>query len=261
MNARIASIDSGDFKSPIGLSPSVSQLSHLHEGDSAGDDILFFRGMDSPVHLVAQKPLPVRRHAVLEADSMLIPASVIRRIEQELRDNEYDSRTVFSCCRGLPRGSRRFEEAYIAARIRSFSKHRRQITDPLLNKQSCTENPSAELNPYTMMKALPVPSHPLAVIHLGHLMRHFGIWVLFLLGIQGLAGWRLSALANEYLEGGRFFYLAVALFVMLAVDSAIWFRRRGNLSAAFHIPGAVLFLTALVPVVVLHLRDVLMALK
>lgn len=261
MNARIASFDTGGFKSPIGLSAAVSPLSHLLEGDSAGDDILFFRDMESPVHLVAQKSLPVRSHTVLDADSMLVPASVIRRIEQELRDNEYDSRTVFSSCRGLSRGSRRFEEAYVAARIRSFSKHRRQIIDPLLNRQPCTENPPAELNRYTMMKARPVPSHPLAVIHLGHLMTHFGIWVIGLLGIQALAGWRISGFVNEYLEGGRFFYLAVALFVMLAVDSAIWFRRRGNLSAAFHIPGAVLFITALVPVVVLHLRDVLLALK
>ena len=101
----------------------------------------------------------------------------------------------------------------------------------------------------------------MAVVHLGDLMNHFGIWVIGLLGLQGWAAWRVGAFANEYLEGGRTFYFSIGLFVMLMSDSWVWFRRQGKLSRAFHVPGLVLFLTALLPTLVLHLREVIMTLK
>ena len=92
-------------------------------------------------------------------------------------------------------------------------------------------------------------------------MSHFGIWVIALLGIQLLAAWRIGAFANTYLEGGRNFHFAVVVFLMLALDSGVWFRRRGNLCQAFLFPGAMLFMAALLPVVILHVRETLLAIR
>lgn len=101
----------------------------------------------------------------------------------------------------------------------------------------------------------------MAVYHLGHLMNHLGIWVITLLGIQTWAAWSISAVANTYLEGGRPFHFAIAVFVTLAIDSAVWFRRRGRLCDAFFVPGAVLFLMALLPIFTLHVRGILLAMR
>jgi len=228
--------------------------------DRLDDDMHVFRIFSPSYDPPAPALLPDKRHPVLDVDRTVVSTSLIRRIENELRNNEYDPRTVFNSCRGLTKGSLEFEEAYIAARIRSFAKHQRFASDPLLDSRN---NPlDAPLNSCRyIMNPNTTPSHPMAVNHLGHLMSHFGIWVIALLGIQLLAAWRIGAFANTYLEGGRNFHFAVVVFLMLALDSGVWFRRRGNLCQAFLFPGAMLFMAALLPVVILHVRETLLAIR
>ncbi|MEO5917241.1 MAG: hypothetical protein ABIS50_23625 [Luteolibacter sp.] len=239
-------------------SPSLKPLPKTYDSDA---EILPFRPLDSADCLPAIPLLPRKRHSVLDANRMVVSGSLMRRIEYELKHDECDARTVFSSCRGLARGTREFEDAYIGARIRSFNKHQRYSIGPLLGKQPPVDAQPMALSPTATGEQWPPPSHPLAVTHLGDLMSHFGIWVIALLGVQAWAAWRLGAFADVYLVGGRFFYLAVGLFLMLALDSAVWFRRRGNLFDAFMIPGALLFAMALLPIVALHLREVLLAIK
>lgn len=92
-------------------------------------------------------------------------------------------------------------------------------------------------------------------------MSHLGIWVIALLGAQAWAASSISAFADTHLEGGRPFHFAVTAFVLLALDSAVWFRRRGNLCDAFLVPGAMLFLMALLPSFILHVREILLAIR
>ena len=261
MNAAISPIDFEEFSSPVRLSSPLKPIPQFVEDDGDIDDMLFFQSLESLDPSSPHTQLPTGRHTVLDTDSMVLPASLIRRIEHELRDNQHDSRTVLSACRGLPRGSRQFEEAYIAARIRSFAKKRRPASPSLMGKPPEVEVEPEDFYQPTMQKTLPPRSHPMAVIRLGDLMSHFGIWVMGLLGIQLWAAWRIGTFANEFLQGGRDFHVAVALLFLLAVDSWVWFSRRGNLSSVFHVPGVVLFLMALLPVFALHLRDVILTMK
>jgi hypothetical protein len=224
------------------------------------EEVHILRVLDSADYLPVPTPLPEKRPAVPDVERMVVTSSMIRRIGYELKHGECDPRTVFNFCRGLERGSLEFENAYIAARLRSYARHQRFVTDPLPGSQSdagdALQNPCRN----TMnRKTPPPPPHPMAVYHLGHLMSHLGIWVIALLGSQAWAAWRVSALANTYLEGGRPLYFAIALFALLATDSAIWFRRRGRLCDAFFVPGAVLLLLSLLTLLTLHVREVLLA--
>ena len=105
------------------------------------------------------------------------------------------------------------------------------------------------------------PHNPMVVWTLGHLMNHFGIWVTLLLICQAWASWRIGALAHEHLEGGLPFYIACAFSLMMALDSGVWFKQRGRFYHAFIAPGAILFGLALLPIIGLHLRDVLRAME
>lgn len=261
MNTAATPIDFGDYSHPIRLNAAMKPIPQLMEPDPDHDDILLFRSFDELDAPQSSKPLPTKRPTLLDTDRMVLPASVIRRIEHELREDQCDPRTVFQACRGMTKGSRRFEEAYIAARIRSFAKSRRHHITPVLAGPAQTDPAMNEYRPISRYDLLPPPSHPMAVHHLGHLMRHFGIWVIMLLGLQLWSSVKLSAFANEYLEGGRPFYFGVALAIMVAADSWVWFRRQGNLSSAFHLPGVILFLLALLPIFVLHLHQVITQLK
>ncbi len=192
---------------------------------------------------------------------MILSPRLIRRIEHEMTSNQYDSRTVFSACRGLTRGSAKFDEAYIAARISVLSKPRRPATTTLLSEYPAPEIQPQNFHQPAMHKALPPRSHPMAVIHLGDLISHFGIFVIGLLATQLWAAWRIGTFTNEFLGGGRNFHAALGLVVMLAINSWVWFRRRGNLSSAFHAPGGVLFLMAALPAFALYLRETILTLK
>jgi hypothetical protein len=221
------------------------------------DDVEYFRILELTDHLSAYSPLPEKRYPVLDVENMVVSGALMRKIQYELSHGEYDLRTVFNACRGLEKGSREFEEAYIAARIRSSAKHQRNYRDPHLESQLTLDVLSkTHLRPSTTHN-LPPPPHPMAVVHLGHLMSHLGIWVMALLGIQVWAAWSMGGFVNVYLEGGRMFHFLLALLLMLALDSAVWFRKRGNLYNVFLIPGTVLFLIALLPILALHLKEVL----
>jgi hypothetical protein len=201
--------------------------------------------------------LPIRQLPVLELDTTSIPASRLRGIAREVSERDYDSQTVFRSCQGLTRGTSPFDEAYAAARIRSFAKSLRIVTDPYLSAQLCIMNPAPETQHTPPRDLSFLESHPMAVIYLGQLMAHFGIWVIALLGVQVWCSWQTAGFANEYLEGGQALYFGIALVVMLALDTGVWFSRRGKLSQAFHFPGVTLFLFALIPAFFLYLRGVL----
>lgn len=218
-----------------------------------------FHVLELADHLPVSSPIPEKRNPVMDVDKLVVPCALMRRIEHELRHGECDVRTVFNYCRGLERGTRAFEEAYIIARIRSFARHQRQYSDPAMDRQFNLNTLTQSQIRASLARNIPPPPHPMAVNHLGHLMSHYGIWVIALIGIQAWASWRIGAIANTYLEGGRMFYSAVALCLILALDSVLWFRRRGNLCDAFLVPGAVLFVVSVLPIFILHIREVLLA--
>lgn len=259
MNAAISNTGFGDYSTATKAgSPALKPIPKLEDAD---EDIHLFRVLEPMDDLPVPTPLPTKRHPVLEVDRTVVSAALIRKIEHELKHDECDPRTIFNHCRGLARGSLEFEDAYISARIRSFAKYQRISTDPLPAMPSDVGDSLQNRSRKIMNQKTSPPPHPMAVYHLGHLMSHLGIWVIALLGAQAWAAWRISGLANTYLEGGRSFYLAIALFLMLALDSAVWFRRRGNLCDAFLVPGGVLFLLALLPIFALHVRDILLAMN
>lgn len=197
---------------------------------------------------------------------MLVSASVIRRIERELKDNECDMKTVFSACRGLSRGTCEFEEAYVSARILSFATRRKNSTNSFLAAQIEEETQPRDFlrilrDPGSMAPPGSMPPHnPMVVTRLDHLMAHFGIWVVMLLGVQIWSAWWISALAHEFLEGGRMFYLGISLGMMMVINAWVWFTRRGSFSTAFQGPGVVVLLIAVVPALALHIRNVVMTL-
>lgn len=119
------------------------------------------------------------------------------------------------------------------------------------NLQNCSQ--------ITHKQYLSAAPYPMPVNHLGDLMSHLGIWVIALLGTQLWASWLLSAFAETSPEGGRPFYFAIAVFLILVLDSAAWFRLRGNLCNAFFVPGALLLLMSLPPILTLLVREILLA--
>ncbi len=188
----------------------------------------------------------------MDDDRNPIPASLIRKIERELRDETCDPRIVFQACRNMPRGSREFEAAYTSARISGYvSQPRRSTTIP-------TPAASGEPAPLPTWQLAPentAPSpnhHPLAVVNLGDLMNHLGLLVILLLAAQTWASWKIGGFINHYLEGGHSLYFAASLLLMLSLNACVWFRRRGSLFDQFVGPGVVLFILAMVPGLVLH---------
>ncbi len=264
MNSAILNVGFEIFRIPAraaSKSQAIESQKPIAKLDDQDDGIQNLHVLDSVDYLPVPTPLPEKRHPVLDVDRMVVSASMIRRIEHELKHDDCDPRTVFNFCRGLKRGSLEFEDAYISARIQSFAKHQRICTDPLPGARTTTEYPFHNPCLATMNQITPPPPHPMAVNHPGHLMSHLGIWVIGLLTIQVWASWRIGVFANTYLEGGRLFYFAIALVLFLAVNSAVWFRRRGRLFDAFLFPGAVLFLMALLPILILHVRGTLLAMN
>ena len=204
-------------------------------------------------NLPGPTPVPDRHHAAHDLGRMVVSTSMMRKIEHELIHDECDSRTVFHSCRGLAKGSIEFEEAYVAARIRSHAKQQRISTQPFIHTPP---NAGETLinSKDNSMKGSTYPAHPLAVLRLRHLMSHFGVWVIGLLGIQVFASWRISAFANAHLDSGRHLLFAIALLLFLTLNSVVWLRLRGRLCDSFLAPGAALFLMAALPVLLLYVR-------
>ena len=259
MNAATSHAVIARFSIPASISP--MSLMPFRNDDDLEDDI------DCPHirNLTDAMPTPVplsgKCDHVLGTDCMILSPGLMRRIENELKHDICDMRTVFSHCRGLQKGSREFEEAYIAARIRSFVRKQRDAVDTRLFMEPAEESYPLNSRAASMeCKALP-HENPLTVNRLSDLMSHLGIWVFALLGAQAWSSWRVSELTNTYLEGGRHLHFAIVMLVMLAIDSAVWFRRKGRLCDAFLAPGAVLFLLALLPIFILHVRGILPAMN
>jgi hypothetical protein len=249
MNTAKSHINFGDFNFPATTNsqPMITISPH----DNPGADLRVLH-MPDPTNQFPQ-PTFERCHTVLNADCMVVSASLMRRIQHELEHDECDVRTIFTYCRGLAKGTREFEQAYSNARIRSFMKNQRIYAEPHLNMEFYANSESHLPCQNAMGQNVPPPPHPLAVMNLGHLMSHLGIWVVVLLGVQSWAAWRLSALSNVYLEGGRFHFLAIGLFLLLALDSTVWFCSRGKLLDVFLVLGTVLFVIAILPIAFLHI--------
>lgn len=246
-----------DYAMPALENPQARQSTSgtgKQDGDVQGFHVLYPSESST-----SRQQLPERRDSVLDVDQMVVPISLMRRIESELKEDRCDARTVFSSCRGLERGSREFEDAYIEARIRAVAKNPRYCKRPLNDIQG-EVGPQQQIR-WATGKGMncPPPPHPMAVLHLRHLMSHMGIWVCALLGTQVLAAWRLGAFVNVYLDGGRMFYFTVGIVTILTLDSALWLHLRGNHCKAFLVPGMLLFLMAALPILILHIAKILMA--
>ena len=149
--------------------------------------------------------------------------------------------------------TRHFEEARVTARVRHDSRHSTYRMDSTSFHQPVfvTVMPAF----YNLATRTPPVAfrHSTAVLHGGHLMHYFGIWIMALLAIQLLSAWEVGAIAGQTLGTGRYFHSATWLVLMLAFNLRIWFRYYGNESEAFHIPGICLFLAAILPAFLLEL--------
>lgn len=155
--------------------------------------------------------------------------------------------------RGIDRRTRHFEEAHITARVQHDSRHATYRMDSTSFHQPVfvTVMPAF----YNHANSYPPVAlrHSTAVLHGGHLMHYFGIWILALLTIQLLSAWEVGIVAGQTLGSGRYFHSAAWLFLMLAFNLRIWFRYYGKESEAFHVPGICLFLAAILPAFLLEL--------
>ena len=106
-----------------------------------------------------------------------------------------------------------------------------------------------------------VPPLPLrrstAVLHGGHLVHHFGTWIMALLTIQLVSAWEYGTVAGQTLGTSGYLHSAIWLVLMLAFNLRVWFRYYGTEPEAFHVPGACLFLSATLPVLLLQLLAIL----
>lgn len=196
---------------------------------------------------------PLARKLVTVRDSRstfprIVPLGLIREIDRELRGGGYDRKILTTACRGLECGSSRFEQAYIAARVQDYSRKADTPTDPL------------PLNPPILITVMPeiqnVSQNPAddsqAILHGGHLMEHFGVWIVCLLTLQALSAWKIGEFAGQTLMGSGALHAAAWLVLLLTFNLRVWVLYYGRESKAFHTPGICLFLLSILPVFLLH---------
>lgn len=176
----------------------------------------------------------------------IVPVSLIRQIDRELRMNDCDPTILADDCRGVNRASSLFEEIYITARVHAYTRESASRVDPL------------PFSPPFFVTVMPASQsdahrHSTAILHGGHLMQHFGIWIVALLTLQLLSAWTIGSLAEQTVGGARYLHSATWLFLMLAFNLRVWFLYYGREAKAFHTPGICLFLTAILPVFLLRL--------
>lgn len=90
------------------------------------DDTEYSSGTETSESSAVEQPLSEKYPVLFHTDSMEVPISLMRMIEHELREGNYDLRTVLNDCCGMVKGTSEFNDAYIAARILSqsrFKKH------------------------------------------------------------------------------------------------------------------------------------------
>lgn len=150
-----------------------------------------------------------------------------------------------------------FEEAHITAQIQHGARHSTYRMDSPSFHQPVfvTVMPAF----YKLTNSFPPLAfrHSTAVLHGGHLIHHFGLWIMALLTIQLVSAWEFGTVAGQTLGTGRYFHSATWLVVMLAFNLRVWFRYYGSEPRAFHIPGICLFLSATLPVLLLQLLSIL----
>jgi hypothetical protein len=205
--------------------------------------------------------IPDARENGIDDDRSSVPASLIRKIERELRDDMCDPGIVFRACRNLRRGSREFEVAYTNARVRAYVRQPRRANTTPAPPGSTETTPQLPAQRPVEHGATPEFHHPLAVWTLSDLMGHLGLPVIVLLAAQTWASWKIAGVLNQHLGGGPGLYVAGSLCVMLSANAYVWFRRRGRLFDQFFAPGAVLFMVAVVPGLVIHFLGTLAALE
>lgn len=88
-------------------------------------------------------------------------------------------------------------------------------------------------------------------------MHYFGVWIMALLTIQVVSAWEFGTVAGQTLGTGRYFHSATWLVVMWAFNLRVWFRYYGSEPKAFHIPGICLFLSAILPILLLEVLAIL----
>ena len=198
MNTQTVAIDFADVR-PSGRESRTLKSIPRHVDEEIDDIIRLELPDDEQDKKPSHTQLPAKNHLVLKMDLAHVPAPLLRKIARELTGDECDPRTVLTACRGLTRDSSLFEEAYIMARVRSLTKNQRIPTDLHLPEQSDSMNSMSNTTQSTTKRPLPPPSHPLAVLRLGHLMDHFGIWVVSLLAIQLYCAWKTAGRAIFFL--------------------------------------------------------------
>ena len=155
--------------------------------------------------------------------------------------------------RGMKSRTRHFEEARITAQVQHDSRHSTYRMDSTSFHRPVFVTVMPAFYNLTNIDP-PVAFRPsTAVLHGGHLMHYFGVWIMALLAIQLLSAWEVGAVAGQTLGTGRFFHSATWLVLMLAFNLRIWFRYYGSESEAFRVPGICLFLAAILPALLLQL--------
>lgn len=177
----------------------------------------------------------------------IVPVALMREIDLEVERGDFDPWIAAVACHGLKEGSPPFEAAYIAARVDGFS-HR-------LSRRTGSEPRSATVCVTTF------PTHhrvressgsrtweeATRVEHGGHLIHHFGVWVVALLTVQLLSGCVYGTIVGHELGGHALVHAVTWLLLMGGADFAIWLRYHGRSPREFHVPGAFLFLFAILP--------------
>lgn len=185
-----------------------------------------------------------------------VTSGTLKRIRHELDNDDLDMRVVITTCRGLRRGTSRFEEAYITGRLDTLTQKRQSHTG--IPHMIFAEDPNT-LDPFgtrVQPASLPqVAGNPFSVFHLGHLINFFGPWLAVLLACQFFTAWVGSAWLDRAFEGGRYFYTAMILLTFLSLNSYVWFSKQGKHYSEFMKPGIILLSVSLLACISLHLLN------
>lgn len=91
--------------------------------------------------------------------------------------------------------------------------------------------------------------------HGGHLMEHFGGWLIVLLTVQMVAAWNYGVLASRAIAGGVVLDSALVLVATALLNLAFWQRYRGRPARSFCLPGVLLFAVAILPGLILRILN------
>ncbi|MBC8001064.1 MAG: hypothetical protein H7X97_00635 [Opitutaceae bacterium] len=138
-------------------------------------------------------------------------------------------------------------------RIRQESRHTTYRVDSPLIHQTVFVTVMPAFHSFSKPKLPAASRHSTAVLHGGHLMHHFGNWIVALITCQLGSAWIIGTIAGQTLGSGRYFHTFIWVLLMMTFNLGVWFRYYGRKSQAFHIPGIGLFLAAILPVILILL--------